>query len=175
MPLLQIPYTNLVFEVEEWVAWIAMDCSGAWWSFEYKPVRVSLEKGGKWLADENIKLMRSQSLKKHPKDLPKPNWINALYKLEDVICHEIKIPLANEIVALHPKYNYVAMDYRGRWAAYVDKPYVHAPPFDHDWLTLVPCIGASLELPAFTPELTRILDWKESLYKVEELLCPAPT
>lgn len=76
----------------------------------------------------------------------------------------IKIPMTPEIHTVDNRYGYVAMDQNGKWYAYEKKPSPHI----NVW-------GSSGRYASIThtPELLALLDWKDTLFTVKELLCEA--
>lgn len=74
----------------------------------------------------------------------------------------IKIPLTDEMHHINPGWVYVAMDRNGVWYGYETEPFT----LDRLW-------GSNGKYTSITktPELRALLNWKDSLYRVEDVLC----
>ena len=62
-------------EIPEWANWIAMDKSGHWWAYEYKP-ELELD----WTIWVNTSLGITQGLC-HPIPQKSQNWTEEIYKI----------------------------------------------------------------------------------------------
>lgn len=85
----------------------------------------------------------------------------------------IKIPMTNIKCELPDWATYVAMDDDGEWYMYEHKPFTSTRIWKKEsgkcsHSNLIRCNDG---IGVITPELLNILDWKETLFTVEELLC----
>ena len=84
----------------------------------------------------------------------------------------IKIPLTGEKKVVPEWTKYIAMDADGEWYAFKKKPIVQSTMWANDLNYRELLIKENSSLTAKTPELLPLLNWKQSLFTIEEVLWP---